>query len=240
MKLKELRQVCAEAELMIQMQITILRRRQHETVEAEVRSKLMLADFLLLKREMRDHIDALESILTVCHAVAAGRYLEDWQQCTRWAGTCHGCTAPEACDNFDGRTPHAVIASLLAELAPLSDGARQWILFQEDYQRHRRNLMFGAGGLFGDAQVVMYHEATGDDGEAVLVPMSAEASAAAMAQRDAQKDAANASVARRLDQYDLNRERLAYLCTVQGDLQEIAAIIEGGMPPQVRREIVAS
>jgi hypothetical protein len=240
MKRKELRSVCAEAELMIQMQITILRRGQHETVDAEVRSKLMLADFLLLKRGLKEHIGALESILTVCQAVAAGRYLEDWQQCTRWAGTCHGCTAPEACDNFDGRALHAVIASLLADLAPLRDVARRWILFQEEYQQQRRNLLFGAGGLFGDAQVVMYQEATGADGEAVLMPMSAEASAAAMAQRDAKEDAANESMAQRLDQYELNRERLAYLCTVQGDLQEIAAIIEGGMPPHVRQEIVAS
>jgi hypothetical protein len=240
MKLKELRQVCAEATLMIQMQINTLRQGPQETMAAEVRSTLMLADFLLLKRELKEHIGALESIITVCQAVAAGRYLEDWQQCTRWAGTCHSCTAPEACDNFDGRAPHAVIASLLAELAPLSDAARQWILFQEDYQRQRRNLMFGAGGLFGAAQVVMYQEATGADDEVVLVPMSAQASAAAMAQRDAKEDVANESMAQRLDQYELNRERLAYLCTVQGDLQEIAAIIEGGIPPQVRREIVAS
>jgi hypothetical protein len=240
MKLPELRQVCAETELMIEMQLNTLRHRRPKTVDAEVQSKLMLADFLLLKRELKEHIGALESILTVCQAVAAGRYLEEWQQCSRWAGTCHGCTAPEACDHFDGRDPHAVIASLLAELAPLSDAARRWILFQEDYQRQRRHFMFGPGGLFGDAQVVMYQEATGADGEAVLVPMSAEASAAARARRDAQQDAANASVARRLDQYDLNRERLAHLCSVHGDLQEIAAIIEGGMPPQVRQEIVPS
>jgi hypothetical protein len=56
MKLKELRHVCAEAELMIQTQTNILRRGQHETVEEEVRSELMLADFMLLKRELRDHI----------------------------------------------------------------------------------------------------------------------------------------------------------------------------------------
>jgi hypothetical protein len=133
-----------------------------------------------------------------------------------------------------------VTASDLAELTPLSDVARRWILFREEYQRQRRNLLFGAGGLFGDAQVVMYQEATDEDDKTVLVPMSAEASAAAMAQRDAKEDAANESMAQRLDQYELNRERLAYLCTVQGDLREIAAIIEGGMPPHVRQEIVAS
>ena len=135
-----------------------------------------------MKLELKEHIGALETNLTVCQTVDVGRYLEDCQQCTRWAGPCHGCTAPEACDNFDGRAPHAVIASLLAELTPLSEVARQWILFQENYQRQRRHLLFGAGGLFGDAPVVMYHEATGEDDKTVLVPMSAEASAAAMAQ----------------------------------------------------------
>jgi hypothetical protein len=50
MKLKELRQVCAEAELMIQMQINTLRQVPQETMAAEVRCKLMLADFMLLKR----------------------------------------------------------------------------------------------------------------------------------------------------------------------------------------------
>ena len=240
MKLQELREVCAEAELMIEMQLTTLRRGPQETLDAEVQSKLMLADFILLKRELRDHIDSLESILTVCQAVAAGRYLEDWQQCTRWGGTCQGCTDLDACDHFDARDPHAVIASLLAELAPLSDAARRWIRFQEDYQRQRRQLMFGPGGLFGDATLVMYQEVTNEDGEAVLVPMHADEVALAKAQRDAHQDATNVSVARRLDQYDLNRERLAHLCRVHGDLQEIAAIIEGGMPPQVRQEIVPS
>jgi hypothetical protein len=240
MKLKELRQVCAEAELMIEMQLTTLRRGSQETVDAEVQSKLMLADFLLLKHELKEHIGTLDSILTVCQAVAAGRYLEEWQQCSRWAGTCHGCTAPEACDHFDDRDPHAVIASLLDELAPLSDLARQWIVYQEEYQRQRRHLVFGPGGLFGDATLVMYQEVTSEDGEAVLVPMNADEAATARAQRDAHQDATNASVARRLDQYDLNRERLAHLCRGHGDLQEIAAIIEGGLPPQVRREIVPS
>ncbi len=238
MKLADLRDVCAEAEIMIYTQISLLRQGHCETLEEEVKSKLMLADFMLLKDELKEHIGALESILTVCNAMAAGRYLEDWQQCRRWSGdsTCHGCTSTEQCEAFDPRDPHAVMASQLSDLSPLSDFARQWILYQEEYQRQCRDLMFGPEGLFGGSKIVTYD----DDGSDVLKPMSAEDSVAALAAHNAQEDAKNASMALRLDQYDLNLERLAYLCRVKGDLQEIAAIIEGGMPPQVRPSIEVS
>jgi hypothetical protein len=240
MKLKDLQGVCGEAKLMIHMQINILCRGEYGTPEEEIRCKLMLADFTLLKAELKEHIAALESILTVCKAAAAGRYIEDRQQCTRWLKQCDGCASAEQCDNFDGRDPHSVIAARLSELSPLSDFARKWILFQEQYQRQRRDLISGPGGLFGDAKIVMYQEAVSEDGEKVLVPMSDEESAAGIAQRDTQEDAQNESMARRLDQYELNRERPAYLCRIKGDLQEVAAIIEGGMPPQVRPGIATS
>jgi hypothetical protein len=236
MKLKDLRNVCAETELMIHTQIDLLRQGHYQTLEEDIRGKVMLADFMLLKAELRDHIGALESILTVCKAVAAGRYLEDWQQCARWAGQCQGCTSPEACDSFDSREPYTVIASQLSELSPLSDFARQWILYQEEYQRQRRDLIFGPEGLFGGSKIVTY----ADDGSGVLKPLSEKDSAAALAAHDAREDRKNASMALRVDQYDLNLERLAYLCRVKGDLQEMAAIIERGMPPQVRPPMVPS
>ena len=236
MKLADLRNVCAEALLVIHSQISLLRRGHDATPEEEVRCKLALADFTLLRDDLKEHIGALASILTVCKAVAAGRYLEDWQQCTRWSGHCHGCTSQKTCDNFDAREPHSVIASQLSELSPLSDFARRWILFQEPYQRQRRELVFGPEGLVGDSTIVLYQ----DDGSRVLKPMSEEDAATAMTAHDAREDAKNASMALRLDQYDLNLERLAYICTVKGDLQEIAAIIEGGMPPQVRPVMMPS
>jgi hypothetical protein len=236
MKLADLRNVCAEAELMIHAQINLLRHGHYQMLEEEVRSKVMLADFLLLKDELKEHIGALESILTVCKAVAAGRYLEDWQQCARWSDRCQGCTSAEACDGFDGREPHSVIASQLSELSPLSDFAREWIRYQEGYQRRRRDLLFGPEGLFGGAKMVMYQ----DDGSGTLKPPSEEDSAAALAAHHAQEDAENESIALRLEQYELNRERLAYLCRVKGDLQEIAAIIEHSMPPQVRPVMMPS
>jgi len=236
MKFKELRNVCAETELIILTQVDLLRHGHDQTPEEDVRGRLMLADFILLKAELRDHVGTLESILTVCKAVADGRYLEDWQQCTRWAGQCQGCTSPEACDGFDGREPRTVIASRLSELSPLSDIAREWIRDQEPFQRQRRDLLFGPEGLFGSTEIVMYQ----DDGSGVLKPMSEADAAAARAAHDAREDATNESMASRVDQYHLNLERLAYLCRVKGDLQEIAAIIESGMPPQIRPPIVAS
>jgi hypothetical protein len=236
MKFKELRNVCAETELIIHTPVNLLRHGHEQTPEEDVRGRLMLADFILLKAELRDHIGTLESILTVCKAVADGRYLEDWQQCTRWAGHCQGCTSPDACDGFDGREPHTVIASLLSELSPLSDVAREWIRYQGSYQRHRRDLLFGPEGLFGSAKIVMYQ----DDGSGILKPMGEVDAAAARAAHDAQEDATNESMASRVEQYDLNLERLAYLCRVKGDLQEIAAIIESGMPPHVRSPILGS
>jgi hypothetical protein len=236
MKLADLRDVCAEALIMIEMQISVLRRGHCETPEEEVWCKLLLADLTLLRAELNDHIGALQSILTVCTAVTTGRYLQDWQQCTRWAGQCEGCTSAEACDSFDDREPYTVIDAYLSELSPLSDFARRWILFQEPYQRQRRAMMFGPEGLFGGRKVVMYQ----DNGSGGLKPMSDEDAVAAMAARNALTDAKNASMALRLDQYALNLERLRYLCTVKGDLQEMAAIIETGMPPQVRSTMVPS
>jgi hypothetical protein len=236
MKLKDLRDVCGEAELMIHLQLSVLRRGSGQAPEEDVRSKLLLAEFVLLKAELRAHIGALEAILAVCQAVAAGRYREDWQQCARWAGQCEGCSAPDACDNFDDREPHAVIAAQLAELAALSDFAREWILAQAPYQRQRRAWMFGPGGVFQGTTPVT--EAA--DGASVYRPLPAEEAARLRAARDAQMDRQNESMARRLDQYELNRERLAHLCRVQGDLHEIAAIIDTGMPPQVRPGIVSS
>jgi hypothetical protein len=120
------------------------------------------------------------------------------------------------------------------ELSPRSDFSWKWILFQEQYQRARREQVFGSGGLFGGSKIVMYQ----DDGLGVLRPVSDEDAATAWAAQDAQEDAHNESLALRLDQYELNRDRLVYLCTVKEDLRDVAAIIEGGMPPQVRPGIV--
>ena len=70
--------------------------------------------------------------------------------------------------------------------------------------------------------------------------MSEEDAAQAMAQHDATEDAANESMAMRIDQYAFNLERIRHLCEANGDLQEIAAMIRGGMPPQVHQDIPVS
>jgi hypothetical protein len=79
MKLKELRHICAEAERMFHTQINILRRGQHETVAAEVRSKLMLADALLLKRELKGQVGGLRA--GTCHTIHGDEVEEYHERC---------------------------------------------------------------------------------------------------------------------------------------------------------------
>jgi hypothetical protein len=73
-----------------------------------------------------------------------------------------------------------------------------------------------------------------------LKPASDRKSVTALAACNAKQDAANGSIALRLDRYALNRARLGPLCIVKGDLQEIAVIVESGMPPQVKPGSVES
>jgi hypothetical protein len=109
MNLNELQELYHEADLIISLKIDSLLQEEYRTLGEKVSRKLELADLMLMTAELKQHIDALKSILTVCQAVAAGRYLEDWQQCTQWKGDCAGYTSREQCGIFDAREP---IASL--------------------------------------------------------------------------------------------------------------------------------
>jgi hypothetical protein len=239
MKLGELQDVCQEAELMIDMCSIQIRRRRCEIEEEQLRLYWLIGHYTLRRDELNEHIHTLERILQMCEAVKQRRYPEDWQRCTRLSSkySCeHACMSSERCDGFDERDAHTVIAEALSELEPFSNPLRGWILYQFQMQRRRRELICGPDGLLGDAKIVIY----GDDGSGVLKPMSDEEASAAMAQQDAKEDAENEAMALRIDQYELNRQRIVHLCEVKGDLQEVAAIIEGGMPPQVRRGIATS
>jgi hypothetical protein len=237
MKLTDLQDVADEAELAIRMCSMQARRGTCRTDDEEGKLYWIIGRCTVLRDELKEHIRSLERILRVCKAVKQGRYLDAWQRCTRWGQPCaHACTSDEWCDGFDARDPYTVIAAELSEIKPLSEPLRGWILLQWEMQRSRRERMFGPKGLFGGRKIVMYQ----DDGSGVLTPMSEDDSAAALAAHEARQDAKNESRALRLEQYDLNLQRLADLCRVQGDLQEIAAIIEGGMPPQVRPAIAPS
>jgi hypothetical protein len=237
-KLKELQDVAHEARLMINLCSLQIRRHRCETPEELQQLLWTIGDVTVLHDELQEHLDTLELILEVCAAVAKGRYLEDYQRgCIRLESPCrHDCTSSEHCDGFDDRLPHTVIADALAELEPFSEALRGWILAQLELQRSRREVMRGKDGLFGGATVVMHTQ--NEDG--VLVPMSEEAAAAAMAQHDAQQDAENESMGLRIDQYALNLQRMQQICHAKGDPQEIVALITEGMPPQVRPAIISS
>ena len=58
-----------------------------------------------------------------------------------------------------------------------------------------------------------------------------------LAAYDAEQNRQHESVANRVEQYELNLERIRVICQQQGSLQEVAALITDGMPPQVTRPI---
>jgi hypothetical protein len=134
-KLKELKDVERETRLMIAMFTIQLRRGEYNTREEELEKKLILADFVLLKDELEEHIKPLDRMLKVCEAVANGRYLEDCQRC-HWGKPCaYACTSAERCEGFDDRDPYTAIADTLEELQPFTDDLRRWVMFQLSYQR---------------------------------------------------------------------------------------------------------
>jgi hypothetical protein len=73
----------------------------------------------------------------------------------------------------------------------------------------------------------------GEDGG--YVPMNDEDSAAALAAYDARQDIANASMALRVEQYELNLQHIRRICETKGDLQAVVRVIEEGMPPTIRQ-----
>jgi hypothetical protein len=238
MKLKELRDVSTEAFMIVHLSTSLLRRRNYETEAHAFNLKLGLAEAALLHAEAKEHIGVLESGLEICEAVARGRYLEDRQRgCARWGSGCrYACTSQEDCENFDERDPYTAIRSLLDELEPFTEGLRSFIVAQGHLQRSRRQAIWGEGGLFGGATIVMHTQ----DEDGVLHPMSEEESKDALAMHDADKDRANESMALRVDQYDLNLGHIRRICHERGDLREIVTIINDGLPPTLRQPISPS
>jgi hypothetical protein len=239
MKLAELQDVCDEAELMIDICSRQVRGSSCETNQDEEKLYWIIGYCTVLRDELHEHIRTLERILRVCEAVKQGRYLEDWQRCNRVSMTfqcTHACMSTEQCNGFDARDPYTVIAKDLAELEAFSEPLRRWIVYQQDMQRSRRKLIFGPDGLFGRAKLVRYEH----DGSGVLKPVHEEDAGPMWATEDAKEDAKNESMGLRLDQYELNIQRIAQIFAVNGHVGEIAIIIETGVPPQVRTAIVAS
>jgi hypothetical protein len=239
MKLKELRSVAGEACLIEHILIMKLRRDGCETELETLHCKLGLADISLLQAEIKEHKGTLEQILTICETVGKGRYLEDWQRCSsRLPGyTCeHACTSSEQCDGFSDNDPYQAILFQLDELPPMTDELKRFIVAQLDLQRSRRELLHGPDGILGGAKFVMHTE----NDEGVLVPMSEEESAAAMAAYEAQEDTKNESMGLRVHQYELNLQHIRRLCETRGALTEVVSIIEDGMPPTLRQPLSQS
>jgi hypothetical protein len=147
MTLKELRKVAGEACFMVHILTMRLRRQACETELEVLQWKLGLADVSLLQAEVREHTGTLEQILTICEAVAKGRYLEDWQRCRAPMTPCeHACTSSDQCDGFSDHDPYEAVLFQLDELLPMTDDLKRFIVAQLDLQRSRRKLIRGPDG----------------------------------------------------------------------------------------------
>jgi hypothetical protein len=241
MKLKELREVSAEAMLMSDMCSSIVRAGNCKTEQDVSNATWAIGQAVLLHDELREHIGALENILKICEAVKQGRYLEDWQRCHWGEYRCeHACTSSDQCDGFTPDPPYTAITYWLSELKPFSEALRGWILYQLQLQRSKRNLLHGPGGLFEGAKLITYTTVEHDDGTTEMMPLSEEDAAKMWSELDAKEDAEHESMGLRVDQYELNLERIRHLCAVKGDLQEIVAIITDGLPPKIVQDISPS
>jgi hypothetical protein len=233
MKLKELEGVLFETELPITLFTNQLRWGEYDSEEEGWRFRLMLADYVTIKADLKDHINTLKQILAICEAVAKGRYLEDRQRC-HWAHhTCeHQCTAKDQfCDSFDDRPPHTAILDWLEECRRLRPMVKEWIVAQAEMQQTMRE---GVRRFFPDLK--HYHVAEDEEGHKSFVEMTPQDQAA----YDAEQTRQDESVAARVDQYELNLERIRHLCTVRGDFREIVALINDGLSPKIVQDISPS
>jgi hypothetical protein len=226
MRLKELKDVLRQTELPITVLTNQLRWERYTSDREACEMRLQLADFIVIRADLDDHVSALEHILKICDAVARGRNLEECQRCQECV---YACTrADEHCDSFDDRTPHESILSWLDDCCPLRPLVRDWIAAQAELQATLRS---GLQRFFPDA--TPYQIAEDSEGHHVLVEMSPEEQAA----YETRKVREHESRAQRCDQYELNVAQMRRLCVDQGDLQEIVHLITEGLPRQVRQPV---
>lgn len=233
MKLKEWQDVLFATRIPIELFTNRLRWGQCESEHDVFEARLQLADFVTIQADLKDHIFALEQILAICTAVVQGRYLEDRQRCHWKDHTCeYTCMGPdEHCDSFDDRPPHTAILGWLDECRPLRDIVKQWIVAQGEMQQKMRE---GIRPFFPDLKP--YQVGEDQDGNTVMAEMTPENQAA----YDAQQDRQHESMAQRVEQYELNLDRIRVICRQRGSLQEVATLITEGLPPQVTRPITLS
>jgi hypothetical protein len=222
MKLKELRDVLRHTELPILLCTNRLRWGQCTSEREAVETRLQLADFVTIKADLQEHIFELGQILEICDAVTRGRYLEDRQRCHWKDHTCqYACTTKdEHCDSFDDQPPHQAILGWLEECRPLRDAVKDWIVAQGELQQKMRQ---GFRRFFPDVKA--YRMGEDKDGNQVMAEMTREDQVA----YDTKQTRQHESVASRVEQYELNLERIRVICRQGGSLHEVAAMIAEGL-----------
>jgi hypothetical protein len=231
-KLMELQDVLFETKMPILLLTNQLRWGECESEEAAFHAQLMLADFITIQADLKAHIAALEQILQICEAVATGRYLEDCQRCHWGDHHCeYACTSNERDDGFDDRTPHAAILAWLDNCRPLRAMVKDFIVAQGPMPQKMRE---GLRMFFPDLKTYKVRE--DQDGHTVMAEMTPDDQAV----YDAEQIRQHASVAQRVEQYELNLQRIRLICQQQGLLTEIITLITEGMPPQIRQPISSS
>jgi hypothetical protein len=118
---------------------------------------------------------------------------------------------------------------------PLRDRVKEWILAQGGVQQGLRE---GLRRFFPIGNV--YEISEDAEGNSVMKALTPEEWQAKEAAHDAKEDRKHESVANRVEQYELNLERIRVICQQEGSLQEVATLITEGMPPQLRQPISPS
>jgi hypothetical protein len=227
MTLDQLQDILLQTRLPIMLFTNRLRWEEYRSEEA-CEQRFQLAEFVTIEADLEDHVQALRGILRIGDAVTQGRYLDDRQRCHWGDDRCeYACTGPdEHCDSFDERPPHQAIVSWLDECRPLRGMVKAWIVEQGELQQKMRE---GFRRYFPEVQTYPIGEDA--EGNRVMVEMTPADHVA----YDAEQHRQHESVAPRIDQYEINLERIRVLCQQQGDLAEVSYLIREGMPPQVRR-----
>jgi hypothetical protein len=233
MTLKELQDVLLQTHHPLLLLSNRVRWDECRSEDEKVQTLFILGEFVTVKDDLKDHVSALKQLLEICEAVAKGRYLEDRQRCNWGEHRCeYACTQPdEHCDSFDDRTPYATILDSLDECRPLRLLVKEWIVQQGGLQQAMRE---GIRQFFPDLK--HYNIGVDTEGNQHMEEMDEEDFAA----YDAEQKRQHESVVNRVEQYELNLERIRVICRQQGSLPEVAALITEGMPPQVTRPITLS
>jgi hypothetical protein len=106
-----------------------------------------------------------------------------------------------------------------------------WIVAQGAMQQKLRE---GFRQFFPDLKAHKIGE--DQDGNTIMAEMTPEDQAT----YDAEQNRQHESVVQRVEQYELNLERIRVICRQGGALQEVATVITDGLPPQMTKPMSLS